>query len=148
MSSRRKGANDNLGVRHGEWGETVAVEHLRRHGFEIIERNVRPVERDRRLEIDIVAWERVSDTLVFVEVKQHKRVSPYARRLSRVDRRKRANLRRACNAWRRVNRWSGGVRFDVVEVYGIPEGGRPVIDHICGVQLFGKPERFVRWADV
>jgi len=145
MSSPRERTNGNVGVRHGEWGETVAVEHLRRHGFEIVERNVHPVGNDLRLEIDVVAWERESDTLVFVEVKQHKTMSPYARRLRSVNRKKRENLRRACTVWKCVNGWRGAVRFDVVEVYGVPEGGSPVVDHVRDVHLFGRSERFVRW---
>ena len=136
---------DNIGVLHGAWGEAVAVDHLRRHGYEIIDRNSRPVERDERLEIDIVAWDRKKDAMVFVEVKQHARLSTYARRLRSVTRRKKLNLRRACNAWRRVNKWAGAVRFDVVEVYGIPGGGQPYVDHISNVELFAKPERFVNW---
>ena len=136
---------ENVGWRHGAWGEAVAVEFLRRQGFEIIDRNSRPVKDDERLEIDVVAWDRASDTMVFVEVKQHARVSPYARRLRSVDRRKRQNLRRACGSWRRVNRWLGAYRFDVIEVYGTPEGGRPVVDHIRNVALFPKPDRFVKW---
>ena len=136
----------NLGVAHGAWGEDVAAEYLRRGGFEIIERNRCPDAKDGRLEIDIIAWDGKSDTMVFVEVKQHAAVSPYARRLRSVDRRKRRNLRRACNAWRRVNKWSGAFRFDVVEVYGVPEGGAPVIDHIANVALFAASDRFVDWS--
>ena len=136
----------NLGVAHGGWGEAVAAEHLRRHGFEILERNVRPVERDARLEIDIVAWDRKTDAMVFVEVKQHAAPSPYARRLRSVDRRKRLNLRRACNAWRRNNKWHGAFRFDVIEIYGVPGGGKPVIDHISDIVLFAKRGRFVNWS--
>ena len=83
--------------------------------------------------------------MVFVEVKQHATMSPYKRRLSRVNRRKKANLRRACNAWRRVNKWHGDFRFDVIEIYGTPEGGRPVVDHIEKVTLFADPKRFVKW---
>ena len=139
----RRGAN--LGVDRGDWGEDVAAEYLRRVGFEIIERNPHPVASDRRLEIDIIAWERKTDTMVFVEVKQHATMSPYARRLQSVNRRKRENLRRACNAWRRVNKWHGAYRFDVIEIYGTPEGGRPVIDHIDHVRLFARGERFVKW---
>ena len=146
MRARRK-AVDNVGVVHGEWGEAVATEFLRRSGFEIVDRNSCPVAKDGRLEIDIVAWDRRSDTMVFVEVKQHAQLSPYARRLRSVDRRKRDNLRRACNAWRRVNKWHGAYRFDVIEIYGVPEGGRPVIDHIPNVALFARPERFVKWSD-
>ena len=137
---------DNLGVLHGAWGESVAVGHLRRHGYEIVERNSRPVEKDGRLEIDIVAWDRKKDAMVFVEVKQHAKLSPYARRLRSVDKRKRLNLRRACNAWRRANRWHGAFRFDVIEIYGVPEGGEPVIDHISDVELFAKRGRFVKWS--
>lgn len=137
----------NIGVRHGCWGEQVAVDYLRRQGYEIVERNTCPVESDRRLEIDIVAWDRRSDVMVFVEVKQHSQISRYARRLRSVDRRKRGNLRRACNAWRRVNRWHGAFRFDIIEVYGIPEGGLPIIDHLSDINLFVRPERFVKWND-
>ena len=136
----------NTGCRNGAWGEDVAACYLRSRGFEIIDRNSHPHEGDRRLEIDIVAWERSSDTMVFVEVKQHKSLSPYARRLRSVDRRKKQNLRRAFNAWRRVNRWAGAYRFDVVEVYGEPAGGRPLVDHIANVEMFPQRGRFVKWA--
>jgi len=136
---------DNVGVAHGRWGEDVAAEHLRRGGYEIVDRNVRPVKDDERLEIDIVAFDWANDAMVFVEVKQHASRSPYQRRLRSVDVRKRLNLRRACNAWRRLNRWKGGYRFDVIEIYGVP-GRKPEIDHICHVALFGKKERFVNWS--
>ena len=142
---RSENGADNVGVLNGAWGEAVAVEHLRRRGYEIVDRNSRPVARDERLEIDIVAWDRRKDAMVFVEVKQHASMSPYARRLRSVDRRKRMNLRRACNAWRRTNKWRGAFRFDVIEIYGVPGGGKPVIDHIPDVELFAKPGRFVKW---
>ena len=135
----------NLGVERGDWGESVATDYLRRNGFVIVDRNARPVNRDGRLEIDIVAWDPARDEMTFVEVKQHADLSPYGRRLRSVDRRKRQNLRRACNAWRRINKWAGAFRFDVIEIYGVPEGGKPVIDHITNVRLFAKPERFVNW---
>ena len=83
--------------------------------------------------------------MTFVEVKQHADLTPYGRRLRSVDRRKQQNLRRACNAWRRINKWAGACRFDVIEIYGVPGGGKPVIDHIPNVRLFAKPERFVNW---
>ena len=136
----------NLGVQRGEWGEAVATDYLRRGGYEIIDRNTCPVAKDRRLEIDLVVWDRRTDTMIFVEVKQHASFSPYSRRLRAVDKRKRQNLRRACNAWRRINKWHGAFRFDVIEIYGTPESGPPVIDHIDHVDLFTKPERFVKWS--
>ena len=143
MMPRRKGAN--LGVEHGAWGEDVAAEYLRRGGFEIIERNRCPDRDDERLEIDIVAFDHRSDSMVFVEVKQHAARTTCQRRLRSVDRAKRQNLRRACNAWRRVNRWHGAFRFDVIEIYGIP-GRKPEIDHIDHVELFPRKERFVKWS--
>ena len=45
----------------------------------------------------------------------------------------------------RAYRWGGAFRFDVIEVYGEPGGGRPVVDHIERVNLFAKRERFVKW---
>ena len=143
MWSRREAAN--VGVTRGAWGEDVAADFLRRRGYLIVDSNACPVEKDRRLEIDLVAWDEATDTMVFVEVKQHATLTPYGRRLRSVDRSKRVNLRRACNAWRRVNKWRGSFRFDVIEIYGTPDGGRPVIDHIEKVNLFAKPNRFVKW---
>ena len=134
----------NVGALHGEWGEDVAVEYLRRGGYEIVDRNARPVDDDERLEIDIVAFDWKNDAMVFVEVKQHAEHTPYERRLRSIDRRKRLNLRRACNAWRRANKWHGNFRFDVIEIYGTP-GDRPEIDHVPHVELFAKRGRFVKW---
>ena len=137
--------NGNLGVGHGCWGEAVACDFLRAKGYEIFERNATPYERDRRLEIDIVAYDHLTDTMVFVEVKQHGKRSAFARRLAGVDRRKRLLLRRACNAWRRVNGWRGAYRFDVIEVWG-EIGHRPEIDHVMQVELFPVRGRFVKWS--
>ena len=58
---RRK--NDNVALVHGDWGEDVAVRFLRCAGYEIIERNSRPVKKDRRLDIDIVAYDRRNDAM-------------------------------------------------------------------------------------
>jgi len=133
----------NVGVEHGAWGEDVAVERLRLEGMEIVDRNVRPC-RDRRLEIDVIAYDRESDAMVFVEVKQHASHAEAESRIRSVDGEKMRRLRTACNAWRRNNRWQGSYRFDVVEVFGTP-GSRPEVDHVRQVNLFAPPSRFVRW---
>ena len=135
----------NIGVEHGRWGEDVAAAALRLKGFVIVDRNIHPCAHDKRLEIDIVAYDREADAMVFVEVKQHSEKSPFQKRLRSVDKKKLRNLRRAFNAWRRANRWNGAYRFDVVEVYGEPGGGWPEVDHIERVWIFGDRERFVRW---
>ena len=143
---RQRHESPNEGVRNGAWGENVAVEFLRVHGYEIVDRNVRPCARDRRLEIDVVAYDRMFDVMAFVEVKQHAARSLYARRLRSVDRRKMDLLRRACRTWIAKEHWSGGYRFDVIEVYGSPgSSARAEIDHVPGVRLFERPGRFVDW---
>ena len=138
-------SRENVGIAHGRWGEDVACEVLRCEGYEIVERNARPCRQDRRLEIDLVVYDKPRDMMVFVEVKQHGTRSPFQKRLRSVDKKKLRNLRRAFNAWRRANRWNGAYRFDVVEVYGEPGGRCPEVDHIERVRIFGTAERFVRW---
>lgn len=136
----------NVGVRNGAWGEDTAVAHLRGEGYVIVERNSRPCRGDRRLEIDIVAYDRPADAMVFVEVKQHKSHREGESALRGVDRRKMANLRRAFEAWRRLHRWRGSYRFDVIEVFGSPGCARPEVRHMDRIGIFTPPERFVRWA--
>ena len=138
----------NVSVAHGRWGEDVAVEELRLEGLTIVERNARPCRDDRRIEIDIVAYDRRNDVLVFVEVKQHRRRSPWQRRMRSVGRHKLELLRRGCRTWIRRNRWSGGFRFDVIEIYGTPERRERVeVDHIRHVRLFKGESLFVNWEE-
>lgn len=136
--------NGNLSVGHGIWGEQRAIELLRSKGYEIIDQNSTPCDNDLRLEIDIVAYDRANETLVFVEVKQHKALSQYATRMRSVNKRKLRNLRIVYNAWRRKNHWEGGFRFDVIEIYGAPESGLIGTDHIEGVKLFND-KTYVNW---
>jgi len=131
---------ENIRIR-GEWGESVAAEHLKGRGWRIIGRRVRPCARDRRCEIDIIARTRHGG-VVFVEVKTHRTRSPYATRLWRVDRRKKENLLRACASWIMLRKWHGNFRFDVIEIFGSPESGAPEIDHIENVPLFPSKWRF------
>ena len=130
---------------HGEWGERVAAEFLRRKGYEIVARDCHPFSHDLRLDIDIVAYDAANDTLVFVEVKQHASHSFCERRLRSINKRKLANLRRACRAWLRKHSWKESYRFDVVEVFGTP-GMRAECDHIERVCLFPATGKFVRWS--
>ena len=135
----------NIGVAHGQWGEDVAVEALRRKGYLIVDRNSRPCPWNRRLEIDVVAYDKINDVMVFVEVKQHAHHTPFERRMRSVDRKKLSNMRKACNAWRRGMRWLGAYRFDVIEIFGVPGDCTPEVDHIERVALFCDRDRFIRW---
>ena len=135
--------NRNVSVQRGCWGEDVAAAHLQRMGWRIIGRNVRPCRRDRRCELDIVAYVPAERQIVFVEVKTHKRHSSYAGRLWAIDRRKKSNLLRASANWLMGHKWHGNCRFDVIEIYGEQDGNiPPEIDHIMNVKLFPPNWRF------
>ena len=127
----------------GRWGEDRAAAFLEAKGWKIVGRNVRPCPQDQRCEIDLIAQSRDGGMVVFVEVKTHAQRTAWHNRLSGVDRRKRQNLLRACANWITRNRWHGGFRFDVVEVWGGRENeAPPEIDHIENVPLFGPNWRF------
>lgn len=113
-------------LRTGEWGESVATDHLKGKRFRIRGRRVRIGRRD---EIDIIA-QCPKGVLVFVEVKT-RADETFGRPISSVDRRKRRVLSRA--AWRYLRRMRPRpeyFRFDVVEVVGSPAGGPPLVRHI------------------
>lgn len=132
----------NLAVARGAWGEACAADYLRRCGWRVLARNVRPCSADRRCEIDLIVQSRDRRSVVFVEVKTHRAPSARATRLWCVDRRKKNVLLRACTNWILRNKWHGNFRFDVVEVYGTPAGGTPEIDHVENVPLFPPKWRF------
>jgi putative endonuclease len=112
------------GHRIGRWGEDLAVAHLRRKGYRILGRRVRP---DRRDEIDIVA--RLDETLVFVEVKT-RRAEDFGRPFEAVDRAKRHALSRAASRYlRRAGFPRLFYRFDLIEVVGAP-GAQAEVRHI------------------
>lgn len=121
----------------GTWGERVAADWLRRHrGFVIVTRNWRR-PGDRRDEIDLVAMD--GSVLVFVEVKT-RRASARVSGFHAVNRRKRAALRRACDAYLRSlapSRRPQHFRFDVVEVRAGEAGeDAAAISHFEHVPLF------------
>ena len=136
----------NIGVTHGAWGEDVAAEVLRRKGYKILARNARPCTWDLRYEIDIVAYDRETETLTFVEVKQHSQHSSYETRLRSITAHKKRLLRIACNTWRKLHHWAGSYRFDVIQIFGVPGQGVPEVDHIEHVNLFVPRERAVNWS--
>lgn len=145
---REKPEIPNVSVEHGRWGEDVAADFLRRRGYIIVERNVRPCKSDERLEIDIVAYSREADAIVFVEVKQHAEHSGFESRLRSFDRRKRTLMRRVCRSWLMVHKWAGAYRFDVIEVFGAPDSKEsPEVDHIERVDIFVERGKFVNWCD-
>ncbi len=102
----------------GEQGERLAAKHLKRHGFRILERNVRLGPN----EVDLIARE--GDTVVFVEVKTRRACDPVPPEAN-VGPEKQRRLRRAARIY--ISRHDDGetyYRFDIVSVC-IPEKGRP-----------------------
>ena len=124
----------------GEWGEDVAVQFLRKKGYAIAGRRVRPDARND--EIDIIA--RKDGFLVFVEVKT-RRDERFGRPALAVDRRKRQALRRGAAAFiRRAHYPSMTYRFDIVEVVGSRESPEPpVVRHIEDAFRFPANRTFV-----
>ena len=109
-------------TRFGAAGEDLAVDHLERGGYQIVERNYRTAAG----EIDVVA--RLGSTLVFCEVKT--RVGDtFGLPAEAVDRVKQARLRKLAAAWLAEHKPGPvDIRFDVVSV--IVRDGRSEVTHI------------------
>ncbi|MPV38207.1 YraN family protein [Georgenia subflava] len=112
----------------GRYGERVAERLLTDHGLEVIERNW----RCRDGEIDLVALDRGTDEIVFVEVKT-RRSTTYGPPAEAVTRAKLARLRRLAALWLRAHdRHAGGVRVDVVAVLA-RASGPALVEHLRAV---------------
>lgn len=97
----------------GERGEQAAARFLRQQGLVIVAKN----ETDRGGEIDLIAVDRRSRTVVFIEVKTHSSIKP-GHPAERVDRRKQGQITRASMRYlRRKNLLGVAARFDVVAVW-------------------------------
>lgn len=107
--------------RAGIWGEGKAEEYLRGKGYGILGRRVKL----RRDEIDLVATCRVqgAEMVVFVEVKT-RASDAFGGGKAALDRRKRHALCRAAAMYMRTLP-KRPFRFDLVEVVGSPDSGRP-----------------------
>ena len=100
----------------GKTGERLAVRFLKRGGYRILAKNWRA----HRHEIDVIAREKSTGTVVFVEVKTRTPGS-FGRPADAVNADKQRFLRLAAESWLLQN---GGTeqpaRFDVIEVL-LPE---------------------------
>ena len=101
-------------------GEDLAARYLRKHGYEILDRNVRL----GRYEIDIIA--RDGDTIAFVEVKTRKS-DGYAAPEEKVTPEKRRHIRHAAHLYiAQPSAPDTYYRYDVVSVL-MPEKGKPAV---------------------
>ncbi|MSR67316.1 YraN family protein [Candidatus Peribacteria bacterium] len=96
----------------GAAGEKIAALYLSSHGYDIRECNV----HFRKLEIDIVAYDRALSMMVFVEVKTRGTHSAAYPIHSAVDARKKKNMRKAVTRWVNLHRYEGCGRIDVLSV--------------------------------
>ncbi len=111
-------------LRTGEWGERVASRYLRRQGYKVLRQRTRV----GRAEIDLIV--RRKSLLVFVEVKT-RASEVMGRPLTAVDRKKQRLLAIAALRYMRRLRVKPALfRFDVIEVIGTEDAGRPEIRHI------------------
>jgi putative endonuclease len=121
----------------GRLGEDLAVSHLRRLGFTLLQRNA----RTRYGEIDVIAFD--GRTLVFAEVKTRrirgsprKRSGPEEQPLAGLRRRQRARLRRLATAWlydeTHVRPAAHTIRFDAIGVTVDARDALVRLDHVEG----------------
>ncbi|HEY7829936.1 MAG TPA: YraN family protein [Solirubrobacteraceae bacterium] len=121
----------------GRLGEELAVTHLRRMGFALLERNA----RTRHGEIDVIAFD--GRTLVFVEVKTRrslgsprKSCGPEEHPLAALRPRQRARLRRLAAAWlydeTHVRPTAHTIRFDAIGVTVDARNALVRLDHVEG----------------
>jgi putative endonuclease len=115
-------------VRLGAMGEALAVDHLTKMGLRILHRNW----RCRYGELDVIASDEATRTVVFVEVKT-RTGDGYGGLAHAVTPRKVSRLRRLAGLWlaSQDGHWAG-VRIDVI---GVRVGRRrtPEITHLQGV---------------
>jgi putative endonuclease len=120
----------------GALGEDLAIGHLRRLGFVIVERNV----RTRHGEIDVIAFD--NHVLVFAEVKtrrasnRRRGLCPEDQPLSWLRFAQRERLRRLACAWlyesRKARPRAETIRFDAIGVIVDGEDRLLRLDHIEG----------------
>lgn len=104
----------------GKQGENIAVRHLKRAGYRILDRNVKL----GRYEIDIIARE--GDTVAFVEVKT-RRTNTFAEPEANVNHTKQEHIRRAARTYiYRHPEPNTYYRYDIVSVV-LPEIGKPAV---------------------
>lgn len=112
----------------GRDGEEIAALHLESLGWQIIERNWRCPAG----ELDIVAWDEQSQTLVFVEVKSRSSVD-FGQPIEAISWRKLAKLRELSMLWLRSHETRvRNVRVDAVGVL-MPRGVKPELTHLRGI---------------
>ncbi|MCF0243565.1 MAG: YraN family protein [Bacteroidaceae bacterium] len=99
---------------YGAWGEKVAEQYLRHKGYSILDRDWHYGHKD----IDIVAYEDDTETLVIVEVKA-RRTEEVTTAIQAVTKQKEANMISAAFAFARsTEHFFPKIRFDIITIVG------------------------------
>ena len=109
----------------GIQGEELAVAHLRKLGYEIIERRW----HDHHMEIDIVAFDPESQELVSVEVKTRS-TADWGNPEDAVDATKIRRSVYATDFYMKLHHVTYPVRFDIFSIIIPKNGGTPQVNHI------------------
>ena len=101
----------------GAWGEKVAEEYMRHKGYSILVRDWKYKHKD----LDIVAYEDDTDTLVIVEVKT-RHTEEVTTALQSVDKEKEKNLFQATYAFiKEAEHFFPRIRYDIITIIGSEE---------------------------
>lgn len=108
----------------GLQGEAIAVDYLKKCGYEIVEQRW----KDHQMEIDIIAFDVESSELVSVEVKTRSSVI-WGEPEDAVDIPKIRRSVRATDAYMKIHQITYPVRFDIIAIILLP-GQDASINHI------------------
>ena len=108
----------------GKIGEDIAVKHLQKLGYEILEQRW----KHHHMEIDIFAIDLEEHVLVSAEVKT-RRSAEWGSPEEAVDYRKMMRVVRATDAYMKQHRINMPVRFDIFSIL-IHKGESPKVNHI------------------
>jgi len=118
MTQNNKAAKDMRRIRTGKLGESLAVAHLQKMGYQIVAQNYRCLYG----EVDVVA--RDGDTIVFIEVKSRKS-EMFGAPQEAVGLEKQKKLSRVSLHYLQQKRLETcNARFDVIAVKMSPDGTR------------------------
>jgi putative endonuclease len=118
-------------LRVGRLGEDLAARHLGTDGLEVLARNWRVVEGELRGELDLIAVEQATSTLVVCEVKTRRNAERFGGASAALDPRKHRRLRALTAAFLRAQpQRYAHVRLDLVAV---DLGRRAGLTHLVGL---------------
>ncbi len=109
----------------GKWGEDKACQYLEDNNYDIVERNF----DCKQGEIDIIAWDKGGQELVFIEVKTRTNLY-YGTPVDAVNLQKQKHIYSAAQYYIFLHKIKNVfLRFDVIEVY-VRGKYKSIINHI------------------